>query len=119
VSELVLPPSLSPAEVRLLDEICDRFEAAWKAGQRPRLEEYLGPVAEPLRACLLGQLLPLDWEYRLRAGDRPQAAEYEARFPGAAPLIEAVGREVTAAADTQPIPGTGAPAAATAAVGST
>ena len=37
-------PSLSPAEARQIDQICDRFEAAWKAGQRPRLEDYLGPA---------------------------------------------------------------------------
>src|SRR5262249_7316540 len=33
-----------------------------------------------------------------RAGERPRADEYEARFPGAAALIEALGREATAPA---------------------
>src|SRR5262249_39200834 len=68
------------------------------AGQRPLLEEHLGPAEGPLRAALLGQLLPLEWEYRLGAGERPRADEYEARFPGAAALIEALGREATAPA---------------------
>ena len=30
-----LLPRLSPAEARLIDRTCDRFEAAWKAGHRP------------------------------------------------------------------------------------
>ncbi len=116
MSEMLLPPSLSPAEVWQIEQVCDRFEAAWKAGQRPRLEAYLGPAAEPLRTTLLRQLLALDWEYRLRAGDQPQTAEYEARFPDVRTLIEAVGREVVAA-DAQTRPGPGAPAAATVADG--
>jgi hypothetical protein len=30
-----------------LDRVCDRFEEAWLAGQRPRVEEFLRDVAEP------------------------------------------------------------------------
>jgi WD40 repeat protein len=103
VSEILLPPSLSPSEVRQIEQVCDRFEAAWKAGQRPRLEAHLGTAEESLRTTLLCQLLALEWEYRLRAGDQPQAAEYEARFPGAAALIEAVGRAVAVAAERSPL----------------
>src|SRR5262245_42991211 len=93
VSPIGLPRS--PAEVRLIEQICDGFEGAWKAGHRPCLEKYLDPVAQPLRTPLLRQLLPLDWEYRLRAGDQPQTNEYKARFPGAATLIEVVGSEIS------------------------
>ena len=38
---------LSPAEARRIDQICDRFEAAWKAGPRPMPEEYLSAAGEP------------------------------------------------------------------------
>src|SRR5262245_13449314 len=93
-----LPP-LSPVEARQIDQTCDRFEAAWKAGQRPDPEDYLDTAEGPLRPALLHQLLLLDWEYRLQAGDPPQTADYQARFPGAAAVIEAVGREVAAPAD--------------------
>jgi serine/threonine-protein kinase len=106
VNEAPFPPSLSSAEVRQFEQTCDRFEAAWRAGQRPRLEEYLGPAEGPLRATLLRQLLPLEWEYRLRAGEQPRADEYEARFPSAAAMIEALGREAAALAQrTLPEPG--------------
>ena len=32
--------------------MCDAFRTAWLAGQRPRIEEYLGETAEPLRSRL-------------------------------------------------------------------
>ena len=41
--------SLSPSRLQRLDEICDRFEDAWKAGQRQRIEDYLDDVAEAHR----------------------------------------------------------------------
>jgi hypothetical protein len=37
---------LPPMQVRRPDQVCDRFEAAWKAGQRPRLEDFLGDTPE-------------------------------------------------------------------------
>ena len=29
----------------LIDRACDRFEAVWKSGQQPRIEEYLSELA--------------------------------------------------------------------------
>src|SRR5262249_2777077 len=97
-----LPP-LSPAQARQVDKTCDRFEAAWKAGQRPQPEAYLGAADEPMRSTLLRQLLFLDWDYRRRAGEGPSAADYHARFPGDAALIEAVAREMTEVAEWTPV----------------
>jgi WD40 repeat protein len=70
---------------RRVDQVCTAFEAAWKAGQRPRLEDYLpaGPEAE--RAAILRELVPLEAEYRRRTGEQPQAEEYQRRFPGLDP----------------------------------
>src|SRR5262249_8623096 len=99
------PPDLSPTEAREVDRACDRFEAAWKAGRRPDPAEFLGPAGGAVRAALLRQLLLLDWEYRVRAGDRPQAAGAAARVPGEAALIESVAREAAAPTDpTGPMP---------------
>ena len=53
MSDSHLLPSLSPAEARQIDQACDRFEAAWKAGQRPHPEEYLGTAGEPERSATL------------------------------------------------------------------
>jgi serine/threonine protein kinase len=68
-----------------VDEICDRFEAAWKTAgsidQRPRMEDYLGDPAAPEHAILLCELAVLDIGYRRLAGENPSVAEYQTRFP--------------------------------------
>jgi hypothetical protein len=38
--------SVPVSGMRRVDEICERFEGAWKAGQRPRIEDYIGQGAE-------------------------------------------------------------------------
>jgi hypothetical protein len=87
---------LSPAAVRLIDQTCDRFEAAWKAGGRPDPGVFLGDTDGDERAALLRELLLLDWEYRRRAGEAPRADDYAARFPADAAVVAAVGREAAA-----------------------
>src|SRR5262249_19536510 len=59
-------------------------------GPRPRIEDYLAEVDEPRRIALLGELLRVECELRRRAGDDPAPAQYAARFPGHAAVIEAV-----------------------------
>ena len=44
---------------RDVDEACDRFEAAWRAGAAPRIEEYLAEVEAADRVALLRRLLGL------------------------------------------------------------
>jgi WD40 repeat protein len=70
---------------RRVDQVCTAFEAAWKAGQRPRLEDFLPAGSDAERAAVLRELVPLDAEYRRRAGEQPQAEEYQRRFPGLDP----------------------------------
>jgi serine/threonine-protein kinase len=67
--------------LRRANQECDRFEAAWKAGQRPRIEDHLAAVPEPERSELLRELLPLEVDYRRLAGELPPAEEFLARFP--------------------------------------
>lgn len=78
-----LPPS---AAVRV-DRACTAFEGAWKAGGRPRVEDYLGDSPPAQRAAQLRELLRLDVEYRGRAGEQPAAAEYRTRFPDLAAVV--------------------------------
>jgi tRNA A-37 threonylcarbamoyl transferase component Bud32 len=73
---------------RQVNAACDRFEAAWQAGGRPRLEDYLADCPGPARAPLLAELLLLELTYRGRAGEGPAAEEYHARLPGYGPLID-------------------------------
>ena len=64
-----------------IDRICDRFEAAWEAGEPPRIEEVLGQIAEAYRPALLRDLLAAELHGRRRLGEQPTPAEYAARCP--------------------------------------
>jgi tetratricopeptide (TPR) repeat protein/tRNA A-37 threonylcarbamoyl transferase component Bud32 len=74
---------------RRIDWLCDRFEAAWQADQRPRIEDYLAEVSEPERLALLSELLALELTYRRRGGERLSPEEDRPRFPQGGELIEA------------------------------
>jgi WD40 repeat protein len=79
-----------------VDEICLRFEDAWKAepetGRRPALEEFLEGVGEPERSVLAGELIRLDVCYCRQKGEAPCAEDYERLFADGPPnwLAEAV-----------------------------
>jgi serine/threonine-protein kinase len=75
---------------RRLNPVCDRFEDAWLAGGRPRLEDFLAEAAPDERAALLGELLGLEIDYRVERGERPRAEEYHVRFPGHTDLVAEV-----------------------------
>jgi WD40 repeat protein len=68
------------------DQACDAFEAAWRAGQRPRLLDSLENVDAEDRAALLAELLPLDVEYRRRAGESPCPEDYTTQLPDLDPV---------------------------------
>jgi serine/threonine-protein kinase len=73
-----------------IDQICNRFEAAWEAGGRPRIEDELEQVAALSRAVLLSDLLAAEINARRRGGEHPTPDDYAARFPTQLALIEAV-----------------------------
>ena len=79
------PPNSFASEI---DSICDRFEAAWKAGERPRIEEVLVQVAETARRDLFRELLKVEIHWRIAAGQRPSRDEYLRRFPDFAEEIK-------------------------------
>jgi hypothetical protein len=66
---------------RQLDQICNRFEAEWRAGKRPRIEDFLGDWSGEHRSYLVKELIPLDVHHRRLHGDEPKAADYQSRFP--------------------------------------
>jgi tetratricopeptide (TPR) repeat protein len=73
------PDSLSPTQAEELDRACDRFEAEWRNGARPNIEDYLDtPRAH--RSALLGELIVIDLHWRRRRGEQPTLDEYVARF---------------------------------------
>jgi WD40 repeat protein len=66
----------SPQIGRQVEDVCTAFEAAWRAGDRPALGDYLARVLPDVRAPLLRELIGLDIDYRRRAGERPQWEDY-------------------------------------------
>ncbi|MBX3418002.1 MAG: protein kinase [Pirellulaceae bacterium] len=60
-----------------LDRLADDFEAAWQAGQRPDLRTFLRQVEPDLMSQLAELLIPLDIEYRIKAGERVSARDYQ------------------------------------------
>jgi serine/threonine-protein kinase len=87
------PPGTGSATLSLqkcVNEVCNRFEEAWRAGREPHIEEYLAGAPEADRVALLRELLALEIDLRGEAGDRPTPEQYKQRFPDAGDLIEAV-----------------------------
>jgi hypothetical protein len=76
-----------------IDQVCLRFEAAWKSGERAQIEDFLGDSQEAERSNLLRELLLLELYYRRQNGEKPTPMEYNRRFAGHAELINAVFRE--------------------------
>jgi WD40 repeat protein len=90
---------------RHVDQVCDRFEAAWQAGQQPQLEDYLQAAATAAeRGLLLRELILLEADYRHRAGRALQPQEYLQRFPELDPAWLAQALAAAPAADQEPLP---------------
>ena len=89
-------PSSSSANLTAIDPICDRFEAAWKAKQRPRIEDFLVGESDSDRVQLFRELLGIEIYWRKTASDTPTSDEYTKRFPDFAAEIAAVLTQLTA-----------------------
>jgi serine/threonine-protein kinase len=75
-----------PTELgRRVEEACNRFEAAWRAGTPPRVEDHAGGWEGADRAALLCELVPLDADYRRATGAAVRPEDYLARFPELGP----------------------------------
>ncbi len=73
-------PNDSLGVAREVDALCDRYEEARARGGEVRLEDFL-PPKEPLRTAALVELVRLEFEHRLHAGEGVHAEEYFARYP--------------------------------------
>jgi serine/threonine-protein kinase len=72
--------TLPESKALYVDQICNRFEEAWQTGSRPRMEDYLADVGDPMRSALVRELVLLDIDYRRLSGEDPQPADYLAAF---------------------------------------
>jgi len=72
------------------EQVARRFRRAWEDGARPRIEDYLAGVAEPLWPQALERLLRVECDLRREAGEESSVEEYLARFPEHGEVVEAV-----------------------------
>src|SRR6516162_10517238 len=63
-----------------LKDAAKRFEDAHRHGPRPRIDDYL-PGDGPLRLRILVELVHIDLELRLKAGEGARAEDYLACYP--------------------------------------
>jgi tetratricopeptide (TPR) repeat protein/predicted Ser/Thr protein kinase len=64
------------------EQVLDRFEDAWNGATRPCIEDFLLPCEPSQRLSLLIELVRIDLERRLTAGDQVRVEEaYLRRFP--------------------------------------
>jgi hypothetical protein len=81
---------LSSDELFRVNDIGDRFEAAWRAGARPRIEEFVTTHQGRLRQAVVKHLVGIELELLRREGEHPSQASYERRFPADSDLVAAV-----------------------------
>ena len=81
--------SLSASRLNEMMGVCDRFKAAWKAGNPRAIENELEGVEDGLRPRLLRELVALEVGLRRERGECPSMRDYFARFPSQGDLVQA------------------------------
>ena len=77
------------------EQLFDEFESGWQSATRPDIAAFLDRVSEVDRDAVLRELLGIELDQRLRRGEVPPFADYVARFPDRAAVVEAVYRGFT------------------------
>src|SRR5258707_14562931 len=72
-------PSPLTEDWSALKDAVKRFEHAWRQGHRPVIDDNL-PTGDPLRSRVLIELVHIDLELRLKAGETAWVEEYLARY---------------------------------------
>src|SRR5205085_3125042 len=76
-------PPLTETQWSECESVIRRFEDAWQDQARPAVESFL-PTDTPHPTRLLVELIHVDLEFRIRAGETVRVEEYLARFPALA-----------------------------------
>lgn len=73
---------LLPAEqVALVNQLCDRFEDAWRSSDTPAIEDYLSGAPDSIRKVLVHELILIDATYRQQADSEIDLSESYLQFP--------------------------------------
>jgi serine/threonine protein kinase/predicted ATPase len=73
-------PAPHPEDWLPLKDAVRRFENGWRQGPRPVIDDFL-PADDPLRCRVLIELVHIDLELRLKAGEAARVEEYLTRYP--------------------------------------
>jgi serine/threonine-protein kinase len=80
--------SLPLSVVERVDGICDQFENAWLAGQRPQIEDFLAEISdERMREVLVKELIALEIYHRQKLGETILPRDYQRFSPLAADTL--------------------------------
>src|SRR3954469_8738362 len=80
-------PSAPSAPTADVDAICDAFEAGWRAGQQPRIEDFLSGGDPVYRDGLLRELLLAEWDLLRRHEQHIELKTYRERFAQSSELV--------------------------------
>jgi hypothetical protein len=59
------------SSARRVEQVCDRFEAAWRRGEQPLMASFLEELDASMRPDLLHELISLEVELRREFGETP------------------------------------------------
>jgi serine/threonine protein kinase/WD40 repeat protein len=71
----------TPIDLEWIDQVADRFEAAWKSSTAPKIADFLEAATGERRRRLLHELVKMDMEWRWRNDDQKSIQDYIAQFP--------------------------------------
>jgi len=97
-SDDALPLSLE----QKVDQVCTRFEAAWKSGAQPRIEDHVADLSDAEKREVVRELILLDVFYRRQRGDSCRPEDYQPRFPEIEPAWLAQALDPAASAPLKP-----------------
>ncbi|MCA9185362.1 MAG: bifunctional serine/threonine-protein kinase/formylglycine-generating enzyme family protein [Pirellulaceae bacterium] len=102
MSRKINHPSLQDYFQRLteIDSICDQFESLLRDGQPASLGEFLNSSSTANRDVLFVELLQIERDYRLRAGEAVTEQHYLERYPEFAGAIRHVFEDLISTART-------------------
>lgn len=94
---------------KMVDQMCDEFEAEWLSNGSPAIETYLERADETIRESLLRELLIAEMELQKRSGTTIDVRRYLRRFPEHQSLVQSVTADEQGFHSTKRLPGDATP----------